>query len=68
VSHYLIAQIKVEDRSRYAEYEAGFSDVCVKYEGKALGVDEQPTTLEGEWDWTRTVLIEFPSKEAALAW
>ena len=24
--------------------------------------------LEGEWGYTRTVLLEFPSKEVAHAW
>jgi uncharacterized protein (DUF1330 family) len=64
----MIAQINIEDRERYANYEAGFLDIFFQHEGKVLSVDEQPRTLEGEWNWTRTVLIEFPSQEAALAW
>jgi|TARA_B110000977_G_C10938897_1_gene440055 uncharacterized protein (DUF1330 family) len=33
-----------------------------------LSVDEDPTVLAGDWDDTRSVIIEFPSKEAAFAW
>ena len=68
LSHYLIAEIEITDRAGYANYEAGFADVFMKFEGKMLSVDEQPTVLEGEWACTRTVLIEFPNEEAALAW
>lgn len=32
------------------------------------GVDEEPTVLQGEFDFTRSVLIEFPSAEQAMAW
>lgn len=66
--HFIVAQITIEDRERYADYEAGFMDVFAAHRGKVLAVDESPTLLEGEWPCTRTVVIEFPSKEEALAW
>ena len=65
---YLIAQLQIHDRGQYAPYESGFMEIFAKYDGRILSVDESPNTLEGEWDHTRTVLIEFPSKEAADAW
>ena len=68
VSHYLVAQIEIADREQYSDYEAGFVEVFLKYKGKMLAVDEQPDLLEGSWPFTRTVLIEFPSSEAALDW
>ena len=68
MAHYLIAQIAIKDREKYAEYEAGFMDVFKSYKGKLLSVDENVSLLEGQWPATRTVLIEFPSKEEALAW
>ena len=68
MAHYLIAQIDIKDREKYAEYEAGFMDVFKSYKGKLLSVDENVSLLEGQWPATRTVLIEFPSKEEALAW
>jgi uncharacterized protein (DUF1330 family) len=36
--------------------------------GKLLAVDEAPTVKEGDWPYTRTVLIEFPTAEAFDAW
>ncbi|RAY16302.1 DUF1330 domain-containing protein [Actinomadura craniellae] len=33
-----------------------------------LAFDSQPQTLEGEWHGDRTVVLEFPSVEAARAW
>lgn len=68
MAHYIVAQIDITDRKRYAEYEAGFIEIFIRYEGKALAVDEAPTVLEGEWACTRTVVIEFPSKDEALRW
>jgi uncharacterized protein (DUF1330 family) len=65
---YLIAQIDIHDRDRYAEYEAGFFEIFSQYGGKMLSVEEDTETLEGEWPFSRTVLIEFPSKEIASAW
>jgi len=65
---YIVAQIKIEDRAEYAMYEAGFVEIFDAYGGTALSVDEAPTVLEGEWPWTRTVLLRFASREQALAW
>ena len=68
MSGYIIARFKIHDRSEYDRYSAGFSAVFQKFDGKMLSVDEDPTVLAGEWDDTRSVIIEFPSKESALAW
>lgn len=68
MTQYLVAQIEITDRSQYSNYEAGFLEIFARFDGKMLAVDEQPKTLEGSWPFTRTVIIEFPSSEAALAW
>lgn len=65
---YIIAQLDIHDREEYSKYEDKFMDVFDRFEGKLLSVDEAPTVLEGEWSATRSVLIEFPSREDALAW
>ena len=38
------------------------------FSGTMLSVDEEPTILQGDFDFTRSVLIEFPSAEKAMAW
>ena len=65
---YLIALINIADRDTYARYEAGFMDIFSQYKGTMLAVDDNAATLEGQWDWTRTVLIRFPSAADAEAW
>ena len=50
---YLVAQITIHDRERYAQYEAGLMDIFMRFGGRLLCVDEQPEVLEGEWPCTR---------------
>ena len=68
MSVYLIAQININSRERYAQYEAGFMEIFAQYGGEMLAVDEAPTVLDGQWPHTRTVLIRFADKVLADAW
>ena len=68
MSAYITAQITIHDRETYGQYEAGFMDIFAPYGGKLLAVDEAPSVLEGDWDCTRTIIAEFPDRDAALAW
>jgi uncharacterized protein (DUF1330 family) len=65
---FIVAQISIRDRNQYSQYEAGFIEIFSKYSGRILSVDEDPEILEGHWPHTRTVLIEFPSNDDAMAW
>ncbi|MFT5136123.1 MAG: hypothetical protein ACI8XV_001152 [Arenicella sp.] len=65
---YILSRLTIHDRVEYAKYEEQFDGVFSKFDGKLLSVDEEPLVLAGEWEATRSVLIEFPSKEAAFAW
>jgi uncharacterized protein (DUF1330 family) len=65
---YIVSQLTIHDRSKYDEYESGFTEVFEKYDGQMLSVDEEPTVLAGKWEATRSVIIEFPSKRSAIAW
>ena len=68
MSAYLIANLTINDRDRYSQYEDAFMAVFETYNGKILEVDENQQVFEGDYDRTRTVLIEFPSTEDARAW
>jgi|TARA_B110000444_G_C18660127_1_gene510341 uncharacterized protein (DUF1330 family) len=68
MTSYVTAQINIQDREKYVLYEQGFMEIFARYEGKMLAVDEAPAVWEGQWSYTRTVLIEFPSAQAAKAW
>lgn len=65
---YIIARFKIHDRAGYDRYEENFMQVFEPFGGTMLSVDEEPTVLQGEFDFTRSVLIEFPSAEDAMAW
>jgi len=65
---YIIAQFTIHDRKQYDLYESGFAEVFAKFDGKLLSVDEDPLVLAGDWTATRSVIIEFPSKDSALSW
>lgn len=65
---YIIARFKIHDRASYDKYDAAFFGVFEKFDGKLLSVDEEPLVLSGGFDFTRSVLIEFPSQAAAMAW
>jgi uncharacterized protein (DUF1330 family) len=68
VSVYIIAQIGIHDRAEYEKYSDGFLDVFAKYQGELLVVSEDPVVVEGEWPYTRTVVIRFPSADEARRW
>lgn len=65
---YLIAQIEISDRQEYDVYQAGFMDIFARYQGELLAVDERTRTLEGEWPYTRTVVLRFPDQAELDRW
>lgn len=65
---YIIAQINIHDRAEYEKYSEGFLEVFARYKGELLVVSEEPVVVEGEWPYTRTVVIRFPSAEEAQSW
>ena len=69
VKAFVVVQIAINDRDGYHQYEsAGHQEIFDKFSAKVVGVDEQVEAVEGSWPFTRTVIIEFPSKELARAW
>ena len=68
MSVYFIAQIKITDGKIYQKYLDDCDEIFSKYNGKYLALDSTPQQLEGKWDYTRTVLIEFPNKHDFNNW
>ena len=68
MSHYIVASIAIEDRETYGRYEAGFLEVFAKFEGELVAVSDAPRVVEGEWPYTRAVLLRFPDAAAAERW
>ena len=68
MSVYMITRMTIHDRAEYDKYEERFMEIFDKFEGKLLSVDEEPQVIAGEWNATRSVLIEFPDKPKLFAW
>ena len=62
---YLVANYDVVDSDRYREYQKGAAPI-IAGGGKILVLDPASTIKEGEAG-AQTVVIEYPTKEAALA-
>jgi uncharacterized protein (DUF1330 family) len=68
MSYYLVANIKIEDTEEYAKYQDGFMEVFEQFNGEVLVVSDEPAIIEGDWPYTRVVVLRFPSQDDALAW
>jgi len=68
MTHYFVAQIKITDPAEYQKYLGSVDEVFSKYKGEYLAVDENPTILEGKWEYTKSVIIRFDSKKDFEDW
>lgn len=68
MSVYFIAQLRVHDPAEYERYLDGFDDAFAGTGGEVVLVDEAPAILEGDWPFTRVVLIRFPDETALRSW
>ena len=68
MSGYLIAQINVINEEPYKEYIKQTSPIVKKYEGEFIVRGGKFKNVLGEWKYSRTVIIKFPSYETALNW
>lgn len=66
--HYFSAQIRINDPDEYEKYLDKFDDIFSRYKGEYLAIDESPTLLEGEWNYTKSVLIKFNCKQDFEDW
>jgi uncharacterized protein (DUF1330 family) len=64
---YLIAVEAVHDEAIFAEYRKQVAGTPAPFEGQFIARGGKWTTLEGQWQHPRTVIIEFPTREAAEA-
>jgi len=68
MSYYFVAQIRIKDEVEYQKYIDSAGDIFKKYNGEYLSVDNNPLILEGDWKYTRSVLIRFKSKDDFIDW
>lgn len=68
MSYYFVANIKITNEEEYTKYLTQVDEIFEKYEGKYLAVDKTPLLLEGNWDYTRAIIIEFKTLDAFNQW
>ena len=65
---YVIAQINLKNKEGYKEYVDKVPAIIKNFGGEYLVKAGEFKSIEGKWDFTRNVVIKFPSYEKALEW
>ncbi|HKU06140.1 MAG TPA: DUF1330 domain-containing protein [Bradyrhizobium sp.] len=65
---YVVATETAHDEAMFAEYRKRVPATVEAFGGRFVARGGELTVLEGEWLHSRTVMIEFPSREAAEGW
>ena len=65
---YLIANVDVKDAAAFEEYRRQVPATIAKHGGRYLVRGGRVERVEGTWNPTRLVVLEFPSLEQARRW
>jgi uncharacterized protein (DUF1330 family) len=65
---YVVYQGEIHDAARYEEYVGQVVPNVLGAGGRFVIVGGDGLALEGELTTSRTILIEFPTRQAALDW
>lgn len=65
---YLIADIKVTNPQRYEDYKRQVSPMIERFGGRYAARGGVHEVLEGDWEPTRLVILEFPDMATLKAW
>lgn len=65
---YMVLQIEVHDADGFDRYRELAAPTIGQHGGKVLASDSEPDLIEGPGPARRTVVVEFPTKEAARGW
>lgn len=65
---YVIAVETVHDEAMFGDYRKQVMPTLAAFGAQFVVRGGALTVLEGEWPHERTVIIEFPSREAAEGW
>lgn len=63
---YTIAQLKFTDEAAYRRYQAAFPPVFAKFDAAVIVADEAPVVLEGDWPFSKVVILRFPDEAEAM--
>lgn len=65
---YVVVQETVTDEQTFADYRSKVIPTLAPYHGRFIVRGGALSVLEGEWLHPRLVVLEFPSRDAALGW
>lgn len=65
---YVIVDIEVTDPQGYEEYKRLAAPTVEAFGGRYIARGGKTDTLEGDWQPSRIVLLEFPSLDRAREW
>jgi len=65
---YVIVHGHVTDAEKYEQYKAMTPSTLEQYGGRFIVRGGEREDLEGGWEVSRVVILEFPSMEAARTW
>lgn len=68
MSVYFMANILITSDQDYQLYLDRSEEIFARYKGTYLAVDSKPEVMEGEWAYSRAVLISFAEQEDFDAW
>ena len=65
---YIMLDIRITDPDGYKEYISASAGTAERYGGRFVVRAGRFERLEGDWEPSRIVVLEFPSLERARAW
>jgi uncharacterized protein (DUF1330 family) len=65
---YVINNMIIHDMEEYRNYIKAIMPVFQRFGGQVLAAQNKPVPAVGTWPYDRTVLLSFPSREAAQQW
>ncbi len=68
MKYYFVANIKIKNQKEYQKYLDKADEVFSKFKGRYLSADSSPTRLEGKWNYSKSVIIEFRNKKDFEDW
>ena len=67
-AYLLFVASEISDPDKMNDYVGGLMPTLQEAGAKVLAAEDDADVVEGEWDAASTVIIEFPSMEAATTW
>ncbi len=65
---YVVVQETVTDEQTFVAYRSKVIPTLAPYHGRFVVRGGTLSILEGEWPHPRLVILEFPSRDAAMGW